>query len=287
MNKRIERASRQLQVIKVRRADQGRSLREVLSSTYKLSNRQAKTLLDTRRVLVNGQRVWMAHHALKAGDIIESPLKTISAPGENVSLEIVKKAPPYLVVAKPAGLLSNGKNSTESRLRRQLEDETLLAVHRLDRDTSGCLIFARGEEHMQAIIPVFRERRVVKVYHTIVLGSYGQDQTTLHTMIGEEEALTHVRCLSRTKEASYLAIRISTGRRHQIRKQMAKLRHPVLGDPQYGPKRVTDPRFAAIPRQMLHARDVEFPNPETGEAIRAHAPLPPDFARTLRSFELH
>lgn len=287
MNKRIEKASRQLLAIQVRKSDHGQTLRDTLARTLEISKRQAKALLDSRRVLVNARRVWMAHHRLRAGDLIEVPA-SVTQPGKRKQpLRITKKAAPYLVVAKPAGMLSNGSNSVESALRIQEGRKSLLAVHRLDRDTSGCLIFASTPTAMDAIIPVFRERKVVKVYHTIVLGSYEQEQTTIHTQLEDEEALTHVRCLSKCKEASYLAIRISTGRRHQIRKHMANLRHPVLGDPKYGPKRITDPRFAAIPRQMLHARDVEFPHPKTGEPVRAHAPLPPDFNATLQAFRLN
>ncbi len=235
---------------------------------------------------MNGQRIWMAHHTLHKGDMIEVPQDLINRDVKREPIKILRQADPYMIIAKPAGILSNGPKSTETELRTQLKNDNLLAVHRLDRDTSGCLIFAKTEQDMQKIIPVFRERRVIKVYHAIVLGSYEQDKTTLHNTLDEEEALSHIQCLSRSKDASYLSIRISTGRRHQIRKQMAQQRHPVLGDPKYGPKRITDPRFAAIPRQMLHARDVEFPHPDTEEPTRAHAPLPPDFLQTLRAFGL-
>jgi 23S rRNA pseudouridine1911/1915/1917 synthase len=265
-------------------AEDGVSVQELLSRRLRLSRRAAKALLDARAVWVNRQRVWMTRHALRRGDIVEAPAAPSAAPPPH--LRVLVEDARYLFVDKPAGLLAVGEGSAEEVLRGQLGAPGMRAVHRLDRDTSGCLLFARDAAAFEAAVALFRTRRVVKVYHAVCLGRVTARASTIRLPVEGEPAVTHLRLLSARDEASYVALRIETGRTHQIRLHLASVRHPVLGDRQYGPKFLRDERLRDVPRQMLHATDLELPHPLGSGRLRAHSPLPADFRRCLRVFGL-
>jgi 23S rRNA pseudouridine1911/1915/1917 synthase len=230
----------------------------------------------------------MAHHALHSGDRVLVPVYADTANRVEVQkLRVLVSDDDYLVIDKPAGVMSVGADSVEERLRTQEGNLALCAVHRLDRDTTGCLVFARRPEALAAAVSEFKKRHVRKSYNAIVSGRYAQTRSTVNEDVDEARAVTHIRLLAVNEDASYLALRIETGRTHQIRKHLAAIRHPILGDREYGPKFALDPRIVAIPRQMLHAAEVEMPHPfKRGEMFRAHSPLPADFRRCLRTFKL-
>jgi 23S rRNA pseudouridine1911/1915/1917 synthase len=269
----------------VSRAEDGLPLQDFLSTKLRLSNRRAKDLMDARGVWVNRQCVWMTHHALHAGDVVEAR-GIVSATPARRPLRVVLETPHYLVVDKPTGLLSVGEDSVEERLRAQLDDPALRAVHRLDRDTTGCLLFARGDAAHAAMVEVFRTRRVRKVYNAIVAGRVVQRVSTVASPIEGEDARSHVTTLASSDDASLVAVRIETGRTHQIRIHMASRRHPVLGDREHGITYTHDPRLRSVPRTMLHAADLSFDNPMARGEIKAHCPMPADFRRCLEIFGL-
>jgi len=263
----------------------GQTLQIFLSKRLKLSYRAAKNLLDARTVWINRKLVWMAHHQLRRGDVVQV------APGAGVTpakphIRVLIENPNYLFVDKPAGIVTVGEGGLEELLRAQLAAPLLQAVHRLDRDTSGCLMVAKTAAAFDAAVSIFKTRRVLKVYHTICAGAVERRSSTIREEIDGEPAMTHLNTLSVCKDASYLALRIETGRTHQIRIHLAGLRHPILGDRQYGFKMARDPRMQEIPRQMLHATDIEMPDPFSSGKLRAHSPLPADFRRCLRLFRL-
>jgi len=283
-----EAPSNQQRTLVVSAPDSGRTLQEFISARMKLSRRAAKALIDTRAVWVNRKRVWMAHHALHSGDQVVVPVYADTAHRVEASkLRVLAADDDYLAVDKPAGLMSVGEGSVEERLREQEGNAALRAVHRLDRDTTGCMLFARRAEAFDAAVSEFKKRQVNKAYNAVVSGRYGRSVSTLHEDLDGARAVTHIRLLAENDDASFLALRIETGRTHQIRKHLAAIRHPVLGDREYGPKFAQDPRLVAIPRQMLHASEIELPHPmRRGETFRAHSPLPADFRRCLRTFRL-
>ena len=110
--------------------------------------------------------------------------------------------------------------------------------------------------------------------------------STIRDPIDGEPAVTHLRTISSCLDATYVAVHIETGRTHQIRIHLASIRHPVIGDHQFGLKSARDPRIQQVARQMLHATDIEMPHPITTGQLRAHSPLPADFRRCLRMFGL-
>jgi RluA family pseudouridine synthase len=283
-----ESASHEQRDLVVSAPDAALTLQAFISKRMSLSRRAAKALIDTRAVWVNRKRVWMAHHALHSGDRVLVPVYADTANRVEVQkLRVLVSDDDYLVIDKPAGVMSVGADSVEERLRTQEGNLALCAVHRLDRDTTGCLVFARRPEALAAAVSEFKKRHVRKSYNAIVSGRYAQTRSTVNEDVDEARAVTHIRLLAVNEDASYLALRIETGRTHQIRKHLAAIRHPILGDREYGPKFALDPRIVAIPRQMLHAAEVEMPHPfKRGEMFRAHSPLPADFRRCLRTFKL-
>ncbi len=273
------------ETFQVKPHEAGNTLLQVLSDHLRCSKKQAKTMLDGKQVLVNGKRIWMAKHTVATRDQIEV---IRSEANTNKRIEILKKAGDILVINKPAGLVTNDNaRSLEVRLQHELSNPDLCAVHRLDRETSGCVLFAKNAETKAAMIPLFKEQQVVKIYRAIVNGRVSDQLQTITRDIDGESATTLVHVLDRTKQASYLELRIKTGRTHQIRKHLAAVRHPVLGDKGYAGSKGLSELLRTLPRQMLHAYKLVLPFPgEAGKTLRVTAPVPADFKETLKALKL-
>lgn len=266
-------------------AEAGTPLDLFLARRLAISRKQAKRLLDERLVFVNRRRIWMARHPLEPEDCVEIP--SLAAPTAGATaIPVLYRDADYLVAAKPAGLASNGDGSVEERLQRELRLPALEAVHRLDRDTTGCLWCSLNASARAIATALFKEKAVTKTYHAIAGGRVPAAGLTITDPIDGLPAVTHVKLLSGNPVASHVKILIETGRTHQIRKHMASVRHPVLGDRSYLTREIEEPRVRQVPRQMLHASGLAFPHPKTGQTIRVKAPLPADFKRVLRTLGL-
>ena len=209
-----------------------------------------------------------------------------------------------VIVDKPAGLLTV---PTEAREKDTLWSRVLFylqhryggrpyagIVHRLDKETSGAVVFARRRDALHFLQDRFREHAIDREYVALVAGSppnegsYDQDlvrEPGLRRRVAKpgqagRRAVTHYRTLERLPGASLVAARLETGRTHQIRVHFSAAGHPVLGDRVYGP-REAGPEDLGAPRQMLHARTLGFPHPSTGRRVSAESPLPEDFAAAL------
>ncbi|MBU0715837.1 MAG: RluA family pseudouridine synthase [Verrucomicrobia bacterium] len=276
--------------LKVRLSDHGANLLVFLAAHLQLSNHKAKALLDARRVFVNGQRIWMARHRLDPGDCVE--IQEADSPSGFTHRPVVSReavlyeSSDYLIANKPAGILANGPKSLEFGLRRLLGKPALTAVHRLDRDTSGCLLFAQNAEAETRIRPLFVQHRLRKMYHAIVSGFVPDPEQEITHPIDHRNARTLVRTLDANKRASHLWIELETGRTHQIRRHLVAIGHPLIGDQQYATRREVSPQERTIRRQMLHAYELAFRHPVTGKPVHAKAPLPDDFTACLRKFGL-
>lgn len=222
-----------------------------------------------------------------------------------------------VVVDKPAGLMSvpfepEDRDTLVDLVRFALRrrergperyDPELGIVHRLDKHTSGALVFTRTLAAKRHLAQQFREHSIERVYLAIVHGDCrsGTHETTLVADRGDglrgsygrfrrpkgpppadaRRAVTHVRRLAQLEGATLVECRLETGRQHQIRIHLAEAGHPLVGEPVY----VRDyraPRIGA-PRPMLHARTLGFVHPRTGQAMRFDAALPADFVETLAS----
>lgn len=283
----------------VNRPDADRPLQDFLAARFGLSRRAAKAVIDGRSVWVNRRCVWIAHHALKTGDVVEIPktvvaaarrqagsAKTAIAPAERKHVRVLLETPDYVVADKPAGLLSNeDPRSVEAILRVQLNQPNLQAVHRLDRDTTGCLLFAKTYAAFLAAVEVFKTRRVAKTYYAIVAGSFPFAHQRIDAPLDGQPAVSNVAREAAGPDASFLRVRIETGRTNQIRRHLSGVRYPIVGDRTFGLKSARDPRLMTVPRQMLHAASLALPDPmRKGEEIKAHAPLPADFRAALKLF---
>lgn len=261
------------------------TLQDFLASRMGTSRNRAKSLIDGKSVLVNRRRVWMARHVLHRGDTVEIAGKP-SAPPSAPRFTVLFESPDFLIVDKPVGITANGPESVESLLRSSRGEPSLRAAHRLDRDTSGCLLMARNDDAFSRAIGIFREKAVGKFYRAIVAGRVAPGTMDITTPLDGQTAVTRIRTLSSNRDATYLDVTIQTGRTHQIRRHMAKIGHPVLGDKEHGVRHPVSDREMAVHRQMLHARELSFRDCATGQFVKGTAPLPHDFVSCLSHFKL-
>lgn len=280
-------------------------LQDFIASRYGLSRRTAKAVIDGRNVWVNRKCVWIARYQLDTGDKIELPTAVVRAakaqgapssasPGaqpeasqkKSRHIRVLWQNDNFLVCDKPAGLVScDDVKSVEAILRVQEKIPTLEAVHRLDRDTTGCLLFAKRHAAFEAAVEVFKTHKVQKTYHAIVAGAFKFVHLKIETPLDGQNAVSYVTRESAGPDASFLRIRIDTGRTNQIRRHLSSVRFPILGDRVFGLKSARDERLMLVPRQMLHASTLSLPDPvEKGEKISVHSPLPADFRSALRLF---
>jgi len=261
------------------------SLLDFLALRLHISKKRAKNLLNTRNVFVNRKRVWMAHHSLTNSDTVEI-LETSDSSTAAGPFTILFEDDDYLVVNKKPGILSNGTDSVEGRLRLQTGMPSLVVAHRLDKDTSGCLLLTKHTAAHEYVVSLFRRHRVIKTYHVIAAGRVQPKTQTIMTPLESRRAITHVITLDSNRDASHLLVRIETGRTHQIRKHLAIARYPVLGDRYYGTRFKARRKSMTVGRQMLHASTLEFKQQATGRQIRGKAPLPRDFRKCLQLYSL-
>ncbi len=269
---------------KVKYKHEGTRLFAVIAEELGISKKQAQAAIDEKRVLVNGRRVWIRKHAVAENDLVEILIEE-RAPIQPKRIAILWQDADYLIVNKPAFILTNAAdNSLEAKLRKQEKNRSIVAVHRLDKETSGCVIFAKNEKAKKDMIPMFRGKDIMKIYRAVAVGKFSSKWKELHSDIDGYMSTTLVKLLDANRQASYLELRIETGRTHQIRRHLADKRHPVLGDKKYaGTGSVVS---LEQPRQMLHAYRLIFRHPASGETIRATAPLPGDFNRCLAQLKL-
>ena len=166
-------------------------------------------------------------------------------------------------------------------------------VHRIDRDTTGLLIVAKNDFAHQALSEQLNDNTLRRTYECIVRGGFSEDSGTVDAPIGRHPvdrkkmavteknsrpAVTHWEVIARYGQYTHLRCRLETGRTHQIRVHMAYIRHPIAGDPVYG---VGKPELG-LTSQCLHARELTFLHPRTGEAVTVCCPLPEEFEHALK-----
>ena len=209
-----------------------------------------------------------------------------------------------LVADKPAGLLSvpTAEREKDTLLHRALSylqhryrrRPYLGVVHRLDKDTSGALVFARNHRSLRFLQELFRRHAIEREYVALVEGNPPASGTFDAALVretpgrrraiappgaGGKRAVTHWVSVERWPRAALVSIRLETGRTHQIRLHFAAAGHPVLGDRVYRRSEVAPPVEA--PRQMLHARRLGFLHPRSGAPVAAVSPLPDDFTHAI------
>jgi 23S rRNA pseudouridine1911/1915/1917 synthase len=245
-------------------------------------------------------------HVVRRGDKIdlrEPPVEKIDVQPEPIPLEIIFEDNDLIVINKPAGLTVHpGAGQREHTLVNALLSHcaTLSGiggkerpgiVHRLDKETSGCLVVAKNDMAHRELSKQFAARIVEKVYLALVAGRLRKATGIIEGKIGRHpvhrqrmrvtsvrgrSAKTEYRVIRSSNEASLIECRLHTGRTHQIRVHLHHLGHPVLGDKVYAQRAAK-----SFPRQMLHAWKLGFHHPRNGEWKNFEAPLPPDFATAM------
>ena len=275
-----------------------------------LTRNQAQNLIEDGLVYVSGV-LRKANYKLKQGDIVSLSIpepEQIKTVPENLPVDIIYEDDDIVVVNKAAGMVVHpaegnpggtlvnallfhcGKLSTIGG------DLRPGVVHRLDKDTSGIMVAAKNEQAHQALAATFKAHTNSREYVAIVIGRLKEDQGTVTVSIGRhitdrkkispitfkgKNATTHYRVLEHFGDATYIALRLATGRTHQIRVHMAHIGHPLAGDKVYGGAGAGKVAGMKVPRQMLHARLLGFKHPRTGEYMEFTAEIPPDMERVL------
>ncbi len=274
----------------VAKAEAGMSLQEFIAARMNASKRVAKQHIDAKVVRVNDKNIWIARHALKQDDevaVLASVVSPTATSNRIKKVKILFEDADYIIVDKPRGVLVNEADfSLETIVREQTGIDTIQASHRLDRDTTGCLMMSKSQAAHEAVVEVFKQHKVAKTYRTVVYGRWDARSTTIELPIDGERAVSNVRCIRANHDCSHLAVRIETGRTHQIRRHLAMARHPVVGDLQYGPKIVEDERLRALTYPLLHAVELEMEHPAKGSLLRVFAPVPQDFHKWLTALKL-
>jgi RluA family pseudouridine synthase len=201
-------------------------------------------------------------------------------------VDILFKDKRLLIVNKWPGILACGKRSVEELLRAKLNSSSLAAVHRLDKDTSGCIIYAMDENARDRMMSMFRKREIEKEYQAIAERKLNARNRKITRTLSGRRAVTRLTIIDANSKASYVKVNIETGRTHQIRKHLAGIGHPVVGDRAYGSARQSIDEVKRATRQMLHASRVSFEHPFTGQRVKVTAPLPEDFRSCLKMLKL-
>jgi 23S rRNA pseudouridine1911/1915/1917 synthase len=276
-------------------------------------------LIEQGHIRVNGETVKPTHHP-HAGEEIRvhwPDARAAEAQPEAMALDILFEDKDLLVLNKPPGLVVHPAagheehtlvNALLHHCAGQLSGIGGVArpgiVHRLDKETSGCLIAAKNDATHVALAEQFAGRTLEKIYHAIVCGEVPRASGEIRASIARHpthrkrmavtdgsgrEARTSYRALKRLNHATLLEATLHTGRTHQIRVHFLHLGHPVMGDSIYGDrqnKRLTELTGCAAPRQMLHARKLSFVHPRTKKKLTFEAPWPDDFQKVLAALKV-
>jgi 23S rRNA pseudouridine1911/1915/1917 synthase len=290
------------------RADAG------LARLMGISRSLAATLIAEGNVLSKGKALGKSAK-LVAGDVLEVSLPERRDPLEVVEevvegLKILLDDEDFVVVDKPVGVAAHpspgwvgptvvgGLAGAGYRISTSGSPERAGIVHRLDVGTSGAMVVAKSERAYTALKRAFKDRTVDKVYHAVVQGLPDPLVGTIDAPIGRHPghdwrfaviedgrpSVTHYEVVEAYGKATLVEVHLETGRTHQIRVHFSALRHPCAGDLTYG----ADPRLAAtlgLTRQWLHARELGFEHPVTGEPVRVLSEYPQDLAFALEVLE--
>ncbi|TVQ03494.1 MAG: RluA family pseudouridine synthase [Planctomycetaceae bacterium] len=278
-----------------------------------LSRRLVRGLFDHGCVRVNGRPCSDLGVRVHAGDWVSvefdphNGFKPKKQVWDDRSFSLIHEDEHFVVVDKAAGVLTvptdgGNENSLVERVSLYLSHskrkKLAHVVHRLDREVSGLLVMAKHEAVADALIEQFKKRKPERVYAAITIGLLTQDVGTFrsHLATGKnldrfsapasddtELAITHYELVRRLEDTSLLDVRLETGRRNQIRVHLAEAGHPVLGDPRYGRKESSHPRWTRK-RLALHARSLALDHPVSGEPLTFESPLPRAFVEFLRRY---
>ena len=268
-------------------------LYEVLSSR---SRNSVKGILNRGQVLVNGKVSTQFNDPLNPGDQVQIHARVATNEVKMTGVTILHEDNDLIAIEKEPGLLSiASEDEKHLTAYRQLTDyvrsvnpkNRIFVVHRLDRDTSGVMVFAKNKEAQQTLQNSWQESVRERAYIALVEGAVKKDGTVTSWLTENKtfmvyssprpndgkKAITHYKVLQSNRNFSLLQVNLDTGRKNQIRVHMQDIGHPVVGDKKYGS------RNNAIGRLGLHANAIELKHPTTGESMRFESKTPASFTR--------
>ena len=278
--------------------------RFLVSMLAETSRTTVQEMISNGGILVNG-RTSKAGYALRDGDEVEVSHSTAkhathTATPQLLPIDIIYEDDDLLVINKQAGMVVHPAaghaddtlvNALLARYPALLEAEGDRPgiVHRLDRDTSGLIIVAKNLSTQAALIEQMKRHEITKRYLALVEGNVSLDHGSIDapigrdprhrqkmavTAVGSREAITHFHVLQRFQRHTLLLVQLETGRTHQIRVHLQAIGHPIVGDPVYGSGHANP--HIPLHRQFLHASQLSFTHPVTGNLLNLDAPLPAD-----------
>lgn len=264
------------------------------------SRNQTKGLLARGQVLVNGEVETKYNYLLQNGDQVSIQWTIAAKLQEDQGLKIMYEDEHLLVVEKEAGLLSIATDKQKAgtaysilteHVRKQHPKNRIFVVHRLDRDTSGVMIYAKNEAAKRKLQENWAKTVVERKYVALVEGavatkegtitSWLKETKTLHIYSsprpnGGQKAVTHYKRVKESANHSLLEVELETGRKNQIRVHMQDIGHSIVGDKKYGASK--DP----LRRLGLHALSIAFYHPMSGELMRFETQIPKQFLSLVR-----
>lgn len=259
-----------------------------------------KSMLARGQVFVNHQIVTLYNYALKPGQTVSISKEKITEKPQMKGLTILHEDDDVIVIHKEAGLLSiaaddenelTAYNQLMAHVKRENPGQRIFIVHRLDRDTSGVMMFAKSKEIQQALQNDWKDTVQERTYIALVEGTVKKKEDTISSWLKEsktlkmysspypndgQHAITHYKVLESNREYSLLQVNLETGRKNQIRVHMQDIGHPIVGDKKYGSRTKT------IGRLGLHAHVLSFVHPTTGKLLRFESKIPKDFLQPFR-----
>lgn len=300
--------------ISIEVADENVNLRidKLLSDNLSNFTRSALTKLITEgNVTVNG-KVISKNYKCRKDDVIEINVpdaKPLDVTAENIPLDIVYEDSDLLVVNKPKGMVvhpaaGNFEGTLVNALLYHCKDSLSGIngvirpgiVHRIDKDTSGLLIVAKNDAAHLSLAQQIKEHSFHRAYQAVCYGNIKEDFGTVHQPIGRstkdrkkmavtdrnsKDAVTHFEVLHRFGNFTHIRCVLETGRTHQIRVHMAYVGHPIAGDAVYGPKKT----ITSLNGQCLHAGEIGFVHPKSGEYMEFRSDLPDYFTDFIKKIE--
>lgn len=259
-----------------------------------------KSLLRNKQVLVDDEVYTQFNHPLQPGQIVTVGANRAPETAQYRGLTILYEDPSLIVINKQAGLLSMGTTKERNRtaygilssyLKGKDPQHKIFIIHRLDRETSGVMMFAKSEKVQQLVQQSWDATIKERTYVALVEGVPEPPKGTISSYLRESKALivyssqnpengqlaiTNYNVLKSSNGYALLELELETGRKNQIRVHMQDIGHPIAGDTKYGA--TTDP----IDRLGLHAEVLAFEHPITGEAMRFEAPIPKSFLSVVK-----
>lgn len=263
------------------------------------SRTKVKSLLAHRQVKVNGNVSTQFDTPLFPGDMVNILYERQPEKFTHKMLRIIYEDDTIIVVEKKSGLLSIGTDREREKtayhilsnyVKSQNIHNRIFIVHRLDRDTSGLMVFAKSERIKNRMQSDWDNIVLERKYVAIVEGNMPENKGVISTFLAEnkgykvfvtnsgngEKAVTYFEVLKRNRGYSLLDVELKTGKKNQIRAHMEYIGYPVAGDKKYGAK--TDP----VGRLALHAWKLNFLHPETGEKLSFSTPVPAKFSAIFK-----